>query len=490
MSRPDISVNNLSSLSTVNLVEKLRSGTGDQLKNEGSIRIGSETYKVTYVPDAKGENQLQMKRNYTGFLIGGFLNWWHRNDLTTQPRAVELTNKVNEMMKSSEYKLVSNTYDKLMEIARANDGDANGVIEVGNYGHSEPRKVIRDLKVVDAVNRTLQAQGALKSIRLNKIDTYNTYLGITTTNMLPEKYGELMWEIANNKLTPKEKVMNHKDNRDLTVETADLQKWRAFISRPEIAAKIDIPKKLYNYLHQSEGQGDDGNLIGWKKDFKLNPDTALRHFVIKNMSAKLMKFQNEEMINAMCSKLKEYVEAYNEPNKAKQIEKMNAFFNPDTWLLSQKEKADIDKMVDDALVESAKQQNKTDIDHVRSKYGEKYRDSWFKKNGANALLNSAAKSYNIFINILTLSTFRQTSKLGLDFFKEQGKPVLFHMSNRDLTNFNNVDQILGENHWKTGEGQLDPTYGGSEITHSEVRHADKLVREFANDANIWQVDGV
>ena len=49
MSSPDISINNLSSLSTVNLVEKLRSGTGDQLKNEGSIRIGSETYKVTYV---------------------------------------------------------------------------------------------------------------------------------------------------------------------------------------------------------------------------------------------------------------------------------------------------------------------------------------------------------------------------------------------------------------------------------------------------------
>ena len=141
---------------------------------------------------------------------------------------------------------------------------------------------------------------------------------------------------------------------------------------PELGA--DIPKKLYSYLHQSKGQGDDGNLIGWKKDFKLNPDTALRHFVIKNMSAKLMKYQNEEMINAMCSKLKEYVEAYNEPNKAKQMEKMNAFFNPDTWLLSQKEKADIDKMVDDALVESAKQQNKTDIDTVTSKDGEKNRE--------------------------------------------------------------------------------------------------------------------
>lgn len=489
MSRPDISVNNLSSLSSIDLVEKLRTGTGDQLKNEGSIRIGSETYKVTYVPDENGVNQLQMKRNYTGFLIGRFLNWWHRNDLTTQPHAVELTNKVNDMMNTAEYKLVRNTYDKLMEIARANDGDANGVIEVGNYGHSEPRKEIRKLKVVDAVNRTLQAQGAQKSIRLNMIDTYNTYLGITTTNMLPDKYGNLMWQIAKNKLEASEWVMNHEKNEDLTVETADLQKWRKFISDPKIAAKIDIPKKLYGYLHQSEGQDGDGNLVGWKKDFKLNPDTALRHFVIKNMSASGMasKLLNDEMITFLCNKLREYVEAYNEPDADKKKELMDAFLNPDTWSLSQNEKAEIDKMIDDALVQKATDQKK-DVEHVRSKYGEKFKASWVKKHGAQALFEHA-KCYRLFANILTYSTFRQTSKLGLDFFKSQGKPVLFHMSNRDLTNFNDVDHILGEDHWKTGNGQLDPTYGGSEITHSEVRHADKLIKQFQGGANIWQVQG-
>lgn len=489
MSSPDISVNNLSSLSAVNLVEKLRTGTGDQLKNEGSIRIGSETYKVTYVPDEKGVNQLQMKRNYTGFLVGRFLNWWHRNDLTTQPHAVELTNKVNDMMKSTEYKLVRNTYDKLMAIANATTGDENGVIEVGNYGHSEPRKMIRDLKVVDAVNRTLQAQGTHKSIRLNKIDTYNTYLGITTTNMLPEKYGELMSKIANNRLTPSQKVMNHKSNQDLTVETEDLQRWRTFIARPEIAAKIDIPKKLYGYLHQPEGQGDDGNLVGWKKDFKLNPDTALRHFVIKNLPQSCMKsgLLDDNMITALCNKLREYVEAYNEPNASRRNEKMKAFFNPDTWPLAPDEKATIEQKIDDALVKSALDQKK-DVNHVRNKYGERFKAGWIANHGADALLENAL-SYRIFANILTYSTFRQTSKLGLDFFKEQGKPVLFHMSNRDLTDFGNVDQILGENHWKTGNGHLDQTYGGSEITHSEVRHADKLVRQYNNDANIWHVQG-
>ena len=487
MSSPDISVNNLSSLSAVNLVEKLRSGTGDQLKNEGSIRIGSETYKVTYVPGENGTSKLQMKRNYTGFLIGSFLNWVHRNDLTTQPHAVELTNKANDMMKTAEYKLVRNTYDKLMDIAKGSTGDENGVIEVGNYGHSEPRKKILELGVVDAVNRSLQTQRTGKSIRLNKIDTYNTFLGITTSNMLPEKYGDLMWRIAHNRLMPDVTAMNSKDGQKYTVEMADLQKWREFISKPEIAAKIDIPKKLYGYLHQSEGQGDDGNQVGWKKDFKLNPKNALRHFVIKNLPANFMQtgLFDDKMIDFLCDQLGKYVEAYNEPDRTKKEALMKDFFNPYNWLLSDKEKAAIDKKIDDDLVEKAEQQKK-DVDHVRSKYGEQFKANWVKKHGANALFENS-KSYILFTNILTYSTFRQTSKLGLDFFKSQNKPLLFHMSNRDLTDFGNPEWILTERHWKNG--QLDPTYGGSEITHSEVRHADKLVQRYGNAANLWYVQG-
>ena len=79
--------------------------------------------------------------------------------------------------------------------------------------------------------------------------------------------------------------------------------------------------------------------------------------------------------------------------------------------------------------------------------------------------------------------------IEVDFFKSENKPVLFHMSNCDLTDFDGTDWITTENHWKDGEGHLDEKYGGSEITHSEVRHADKIINEFGQDANIWQVQG-
>ena len=55
------------------------------------------------------------------------------------------------------------------------------------------------------MNRTLHAQGSNKSIRLNKIDTYNTFLGVISDNMEPDKYGSLMRKIASGKLTPDEK---------------------------------------------------------------------------------------------------------------------------------------------------------------------------------------------------------------------------------------------------------------------------------------------
>lgn len=75
-------------------------------------------------------------------------------------RAVQLTNTVNEMMKSGEYKFVRNTYDKLMEIADKFNADDNGVIEVGHYGHSEPRKKVVELGIVEVYNETDSA-GAL-----------------------------------------------------------------------------------------------------------------------------------------------------------------------------------------------------------------------------------------------------------------------------------------------------------------------------------------
>ena len=89
------------------------------------------------------------------------------------------------------------------------------------------------------------------------------------------------------------------------------------------------------------------------------------------------------------------------------------------------------------------------------------------------------------------ATFLQTSKIGLDYFKNQGTLILFHTSHRDLSDFGDTGWILNENHWKSE--QFDPTYGGSEITHSKVRHANKLIERYGGEgidgADLWFVKG-
>ena len=96
---PDIQIGNIDALTTIDLISKLHNVGEKNLKNEGSIRIGSQTYKVSYVKGDDGVDRLQMRRHYTGFLIGPFLNWCKQSTLTTQPTALALNAKIGEVMK-------------------------------------------------------------------------------------------------------------------------------------------------------------------------------------------------------------------------------------------------------------------------------------------------------------------------------------------------------------------------------------------------------
>ena len=488
MAHPDIQIKEVGALSAINLVANLHNVGETKLKNEGSIRVGSKTYKVTYVTDKDGVEKLQMKRHYTGFLIGPLLNACKKSTLTKQSTALRLNATIAELMKSPNYQIARNTYDKLMEIATTHKGDENGVIEVANYGHTEPRNRITALGVVEVVNRKLKDMKSGKSIHLNKIDTYNSELGITNKTLMPDQYGALMKKIASGKLTVDKELL---DNDFYTVEREDLEQWRKFISNPEIVDKIDIPKKLFTYLNQPEGASDDdAGLVGWKKDFKTNPDQALRNFVIKNMPASAMKIglANEDSINFQCNKIKEYIAIYNMEDGAEKDAKMEEFLNYENWPHTKADDNKINKMVNSAIDAYAKEKNMS-LRETQRNFGKKIRADFIKNHPKE--LRECIASYVVFSDIIMYATFRQTSKLGLDFFKSQNKPILFHMSHRDLTDFGDINWIKGENHWKTG--QLDPTYGGSEITHSEVRHANKLVERYgegAEGADLWFVKGV
>ncbi len=482
----DIQVSSVKGLSASDLIGKLYESGETQLKNNGSIRVGSQTYKVSYVRGDDGVDKLQMKRHYTGFLIGPLLNLFNRSKLTTQSTALALNAKIADLMKSTDYQIARNTYDKLMDIAKTHKADANGVIEVANYGHSQPRDKITNMAVVEAVNRKLEAMGSNKTIHLNKIDTYNTILGITTRSLMPHRYGALMQKIASGNLKLNGSVLN---NELYTVEGEDVEKWKTYISDQKILGKIDIPRKLFNYLNQPEGQSDDAGLVGWKKDFKTNPDKALRHFVIKNMPASAMNagYANDEFVDLMCQKLREFVTIYAMEDGDEKTAKMSEFLKVKNWPCTESDKTTINKSINE-LINKKAEELRIDPQKAKQLHGKAIKEDFYAS-PSKAL--SCLSSYRLFANVLMYATFRQTSKIGLDYFKNQGTPILFHTSHRDLSDFGDTGWILNENHWKSE--QFDPTYGGSEITHSEVRHANKLIERYGGEgidgADLWFVKG-
>ncbi|WP_406019163.1 hypothetical protein [Succinivibrio sp.] len=82
-------------------------------------------------------------------------------------------------------------------------------------------------------------------------------------------------------------------------------------------------------------------------------------------------------------------------------------------------------------------------------------------------------------SIFSIATFRETSKLGLEFFKEQNIPVMFQFAdyygnNLQGEKFNN---ILSET-----KSLDEDKKQGSAITHSELRHAKRLKERFTDFA--------
>ena len=463
MSNVDLNVKYLDSITAIHIADNLRENA--EYKQNGTIKIGSKTYQVSYVGGGDGgQGEFQVKRHYTGFLIGKFLNWVNKDKLSTQTGAVNLKNKINDIMQTRTYALVKSNYDQLMAIAQAH---GKGDIEVANYGHKEPRNIVKGEGVLEAVNARIAKEG--KSIRFNKIDDYNTNVGITTEKMFPGKYSRLMQDIAGQKLTVDEERLDYGSH---SMSKESVQDWLKFIAKPENMEKIDIPRKLFKLMNQEKNAGGAEGLKGWKQDFSMDPDLALKKFVIKNMGYKYRN-ASQETIDMLAGKLKDYVNIYNMEDGPDKTARLNEFFKLKNWPHTQKEK----ESFWEGAKSFAKENNIPDLTGSRRAY---------EQTDEGRL---HVKSYEMFTNMLMIATFRQTSKLGLEFFRQQNTPVLFQttdLKHRDIREF-----ALKDDHWKRGE--LDPNQGGSLITQSEMRHAHRLINAYGPNAQsqetgIWFVE--
>ncbi|MBO4317652.1 MAG: hypothetical protein J5855_05200 [Mailhella sp.] len=194
--------------------------------------------------------------------------------------------------------------------------------------------------------------------------------------------------------------------------------------------------------------------------------------MIKNLG---FRYRNasQETIAMLADKLKEYVNIYNMEDGPDKTARLNEFFKLKNWPHTEKDVASFQ----DGAKHYAKKHNIPDLTGSRRA---------FEQTEEGRL---HVKSYEMFTNMLMIATFRQTSKLGLEFFRQQHTPVLFQttdLRHRDIRGF-----ALNDDHWKRGE--VDPNQGGSLITQSEMRHAHRLINTYGSNAQsqetgIWFVE--
>ena len=101
---------------------------------------------------------------------------------------------------------------------------------------------------------------------------------------------------------------------------------------------------------------------------------------------------------------------------------------------------------------------------------------------------ASANLYKMFQNVLNSAFFRQTSKIGLDFFRQENTPVMFQISNHegktDTSKIHkdslHIDAIgdASDKWWNNiSTDEYDPNLYTAPITHSELRHVAKVFHD-------------
>lgn len=443
-------------LKAINIIENLQGKDGDVDFQSGKVKVNGKFYDIQFVKD-NDKVYVDVKRDFKG-VFSYFRNRWGNKHTNC---ANELKSSIVKILKSKEYVLTKNNFDALLSLAR---NSKIRDIEIGNYGFTNNRNLVIKQSVVGAVKRTLQKEGIDKKLTFNKIDTYNDIIGVTTKTLNIDNYFNIMSQLKNKKLTIDEKY--HKKSK---IPENKVRAWMAFIQKPENASKIDIVGKLHSYMNQDKNINDNEKQTGWKADFKKNPDQALKNFIIKNSSIKMSEL-TPEFLDEATKNFKELININNFQGEEKDNALKN-FFREDRWLTN-----DDKKLIDSKLIDKMSEDDCSLDQALDDLY-----------NGDKRNHN---KMYMFLNNVLMYATFRQTSKLGLEFFHDNKIPVLFQHANRkhiDLDEKNAMNNILSENFWK--DGSTDKSVKGSEITHSEIRHAKRLEETYGDGAGIFYVAG-
>ena len=451
MTDVNLHMNQIQDLSLTSLTNNFKDESGNL--HGGKIKFGGKTYNVSIANDGKADIT-QVQTN----IFAKFLNLF--KDISHTPTAQKLTDRFNSIVELSKDNAVMKEL-RSMQVAHNNSAmlkniveqhPGQQVLEVADYGFSPARNAVRDAGIVKTVGENAGVQ-----INLNKIDDYNKIIGIFPDELAAPKLPGLIDKIRNGNL-----VADMTKFPDGQFNAERVGKWKDFLQAN--ADRLDMPKRLYQLLTSPKTAEQTGKTTGWDAEFAKDPDKALEQFIVKNLRRRDFAKVDQNDLKFLTEKLKDYLAIYNMPNPAQRDVAMQKFFSdPKNWA-NPNDPNDMDRLNGTGNYEI----NPKGLtpEELAEGYEEQRKPSNFK-------------SYGLLCNVIMYSVFRQTSKLGLEFFRSQNVPVMFQ--NADIngkTLQGRMDSVLNENTWK--KGYVKGEASNSPITHSEMRHVERLKRQDAN----------
>ena len=189
--------------------------------------------------------------------------------------------------------------------------------------------------------------------------------------------------------------------------------------------------------------------ISPEESFARDKNAAMRSFILKNLSYGA-RGVSSETVDLLAKRMTSYVDICAIDDKKERDAKLGEFFKKSNWLMPKEQK---------------------DYDDFKEKNGEAMADSVLEGKTLDE-----RRLFNLFRNVLSIAFFRETSKIGLDFFRSKGTPVMFQFSDYSGKSYvGRENDLFKTEAWREGENsQGFREKGGSAITSSEMRHAVRM----------------
>ncbi len=422
----DLNVNHIAEVKIRNFADL----SNPSVEQTAVVKVNHNTFKVTI--SATGDVNVSFNKF-------GFFNIFRsdsKNRLAEQIRSQIdkwKTNIAEPDIDALKTTIANDTSKKLAKYYDVNNETGYADVrnnEIAVYGFSN----LRAMNAEDLVEN--------HNVSYSMIDDYNRGIGIKPGALGLLKLGENLNNIKNGTcdINPPEE--------DYSVDK--ITKWMNFLRRPENFRKIDILGRLREYIAiATHPTKDDKQATGWRGEFARNGlDKAMEIFVRKNLPGEGLKIDMDAMGNNVLEINDNLVPLLADALK----------------LIATKGNGNLTEELVESCIREAARDGGLEVEdpHV-----------YALKEALNLIVDTAL--------------FRQTSKLGLDFFKETNTPVMFYWTNHKGHTLPNNTRTLNDKWWKNTDESIKKHYGAS-ITFSEMRHVQKMLKVMPKAEELFNED--